>query len=306
MTWFFIALVAPFLWAFVNIADNYLVANFSEREKERSSGGLVLFSSLAGIFIAGVIGIFNVGIFEIPTTDKILLFITGILTIAWIILYLFALEIEETSTVVPWFLTVPVFGYILGYLILGEELSWHQLLGSGVVIFGLIFILVDFSGNKKKIKVKPAFYMLFACFLVAVSGIIFKYVTVEGNFWVSSFWEYFGLGMTGFLIYVFVPKFRREFLHMNSKGGLKIFTLNIITEAFTVAGNLLTNFALLLAPVAMVYLVGSFQPAIVLFFTILSTKFFPHILREDLSKKVLIPKIIAIIIMILGSFFLFL
>jgi len=29
MQWFFIALVAPFLWALVNIADNYLVKKLS-------------------------------------------------------------------------------------------------------------------------------------------------------------------------------------------------------------------------------------------------------------------------------------
>ena len=73
----------------------------------------------------------------------------------------------------------------------------------------------------------------------------------------------------------------------------------------TVSGNLLTNFALLLAPVTMVYLVGAFQPAIVLFLTIIGTKFLPHIIKENISKDVLIPKIFAIIIMIIGSVFLF-
>ena len=46
---------APFLWAVVNIADNYLVSRFSRKEEERSSGGLVLFSSLIRIFISFVI-----------------------------------------------------------------------------------------------------------------------------------------------------------------------------------------------------------------------------------------------------------
>ena len=59
MNWFFIALGAPFLWAIVNIADQFLVAKYSVREKERSSGGLVLFSSLIGIFIALGIGRFG-------------------------------------------------------------------------------------------------------------------------------------------------------------------------------------------------------------------------------------------------------
>ena len=148
--------------------------------------------------------------------------------------------------------------------------------------------------------------MLLVCLIVAISGIIFKYVTIEGNFWVSSFWEYFGLGLTGFLIFLFIPKYREEFMHMNRTGGKKIFIVNIVTEFLTISGNLVTNFALLLAPVAMVYLVGSFQPAIVLLLTIIGTKFLPHIIKEDISRKALIPKFIAILLMTIGSAILFL
>ena len=75
-------------------------------------------------------------IFNIPIFDKLLLCVSGILTIVWIILYLFSLEIEETSAVVPWFLSVPVFGYILGYFFsvkhfLFNNLSVQELFLSG-------------------------------------------------------------------------------------------------------------------------------------------------------------------------------
>ena len=73
----------------------------------------------------------------------------------------------------------------------------------------------------------------------------------------------------------------------------------------SVSGNLMTNFAILLAPVTMVYMVSSFQPAMVLIFTILGTKFFPDVIKENISRKVMIPKMIAILIMIVGSIFLF-
>ena len=41
MQWFFIALGAPFLWALVNISDQYLVEKYSV--SKRGSGDLVLF-----------------------------------------------------------------------------------------------------------------------------------------------------------------------------------------------------------------------------------------------------------------------
>ncbi len=140
---------------------------------------------------------------------------------------------------------------------------------------------------------------------IAISGVIFKYTTIGNNFWVSSFWEYFGLGMSGLFIFLFVPHYRESFLHMNRTGGSTIFFVNIISELMTISGNLLTNFALLLAPVTMVFLVSSLQPAIVLFLTIFTTRFFPNIAKENLTKQILLPKIIAIVIMIVGSAVLF-
>ena len=214
MQWFFIALAAPFLWAIVNVADNYLVARFSQKDKERSSGGLVLFSSLIGLVIALIIWIFIPDVFHISLVDKLLLFACGILTIVWVILYLFALEIEETSSVVSWFLSVPVFGYLLGYFFLGENLTFSQFVGSGIIFLGLILISLDFREGEKKIKHKPLIYMLLACLAIAVSGVIFKYVTIGENFWVSSFWEYIGLGISGLFIFLLVPHYRESFLHM--------------------------------------------------------------------------------------------
>ena len=219
MQWFFIALGAPFLWAMVNIFDQYLVAKYSTGT--RGSGGLVLFSSLIGIFVAAAIGIFTPGIFGIPLLDKLLLIATGGMTIAWVIFYLFTLEIEEISAVVPWFLTIPIFGYVLGYIFLRETLSTQQIIGSFIVLFGVLLISIDFSGQKRKFKWRPAIYMLLACFLVSIAGVIFKYATIgDSGFWISSFWEYAGLGGFGILIFIFVPKYRDEFRHNTQKSWL--------------------------------------------------------------------------------------
>ena len=266
----------------------------------------MIFSSLIGLLIAGIIFIFTDGLFSIPSLDIALLFLAGLLTVVWIVLYLFTLEIEEVSRVVPWFLTIPVFGYILGSIFLGETLSLRQVVGAILVFVGLIVISINWTETRVRIKHKPMLYMLLVSLTVAVSGIIFKYVTVEDSFWISSFWEYVGLGTTGVFIFLCMPKQRREFIHMNRAGGVRIFLVNVISEFTSVSGNLLTNFALVLAPATLVFIVGSFQPAFVLLLTIIGTYMFPKIIKEDMSWQVLYPKIVAVIVMVIGSAILFL
>ncbi len=305
MNWFLIALGAPVLWALVNISDQYLIAKYSK--SEQGSGALVLFSSLIGIITAFLIAVFIPNVFQVPLGDRLLLAFTGVLTIGWVILYFRALSVEDVSAVVPWFLTIPIFGYILGYVFLGETLTPYQLIGSIIVMIGAVILSIDFSGSQKNIfKWKVLKYMIPACLMASVIGVIFKYVTVVDNFWVSSFWEYIGLGITGVVIYFGVKTYRKDFLEMLRNGGRIIISLNISSETFTVIGNLLTNYAVLLAPVAIVYLVASFQPAVVLILTLLGTRFFPHIVTEDTSFRTLLPKVVAILFMVLGSTVLFL
>jgi drug/metabolite transporter (DMT)-like permease len=307
MEWFFIALGAPFLWALVNIADKYLVTNYStgKNSNDKSSGALVLFSSLVGIFAAGGIGIFSTNVFDISTSDKVLLFGTGVFSIVWILLYLFALEIEEVSAVVPWMLTIPIFGYILSYFFLGEMLSSRELIGGGIVILGAVILSVDFSKVHLMFKKRISGLMLTSSLIYAINGVIFKFIASAESFWVASFWEYLGLGVGGIFIFVFIRRYRVDFIETIQTSGIFIFSVNVMSEITTIAGNLLTNFALLIAPVAMVYMVGSFQPVVVLMLTYLSTKFSPKIVTEDFSRKIILPKIVAIAVMIAGSVILF-
>jgi drug/metabolite transporter (DMT)-like permease len=305
MEWFLISLAAPFLWAVVNISDQYLIDKYTDGE-EKSPGALVLFSSLTGIFFIIAIALFTNNIFSISLFDKALLSLSGVLTIVWVILYLFALKIEKVSSVAPWFLTIPVFGYIFGFLFLGEVLTKTQQIGSFIMFLGLIILSFDFSDEEKtNFKWKVGLYMVPASLIAAIIGIIFKYVAVADDFWISSFWVYVGLTLAGVFIFIFVPKYRASFNQMIKKGGGRILSLNLFSELISNIGNLLANYATLLAPIVMVYLVESFQPAILLVLTIICTRFFPNIITENMSKRVLVPKIISIAIIVLGSIVLF-
>ncbi len=202
-------------------------------------------------------------------------------------------------------LTIPVFGYILSHFFLGETLTHKQLLGAGIIFLGAIILSVDFNNIKVFLKKRIALYMLLSSLIYAINGVIFKFVASTDSFWIASFWEYLGLGAGGIFIFLFARNYRREFTANIRNSGKFIFSLNVTSEFTTIAGNLLTNYALLLAPVAMVYLVGTFQPFIVLIFSFICTKFWPKVVSENFSMRILAPKIIALLVMILGSAILF-
>ena len=83
--------------------------------------------------------------------------------------------------------------------------------------------------------------------------------------------------------------------------GKKIISLNIGSESLTIIGNVATNFALIIAPVALVLTVSGIQPLFVFIIGVLLTVFLPKIYTERISKKHLVQKIISIFIIIIGS-----
>lgn len=302
--WFLLALAAPFLWSLVTIIDKFLVSKYT-KETDFSAGSLVLFSSFVGLVVCILISFTTPEIFLVSLSNKLLLLLGGALGVAWVIFYLHSLEIEEVSNVSLWMLLIPIFGYILGHIFLGEVLTHKQLLGSFIVLIGAGILSVDFSKEKISFKAKVIFLMLCSCFMYALTGIIFKFVTIENNFWVSIFWEHVGLFLSGLILFFFIPKYRRDFINMIKDGGRKIFFFNFFGDIMTILGNLVTYSAILLAPVTLVYLVSTFQPIITLMMTFVLTIFLPKVLSENFSKKVIFPKIIAVIIMIAGSAILF-
>jgi len=76
-----------------------------------------------------------------------------------------------------------------------------------------------------------------------------------------------------------------DYTKMIKIGRVKIFSLNFASEVISSIGNVLTNYAILLAPVVMVFLVGSFQPAILLILTIICTKFFQKLLLKTYLRE---------------------
>ena len=301
MNWFFIALIGPLLYAISNHTDKYLISKYIHDSKV---GALIIFSALFGVFALPIILIINPLVLGISMGQGIILVVIGILVVLSILCYLYALQIDEATFVVPFYQMIPIFGFVLAYFILGETLTKTQILASLAILVGALILSFDIQDEKIHFKKKVVLLMTVASFFYAVSDVLFKFVAIERGFWISTFWTLVGKVLVGIIFLAFISSYRNEFFSLlkNAKG--KILGLNSMNETLTIVADSATQFATLLAPVALVLMVNGFQPLFVFVIGLGLTLFFPHISKEKIQKRHLIQKIGAILVMLVGSCFL--
>ncbi len=302
--WFFIALIAPILWSIVNHIDKHILSKYQEG---RGVSAILIFSSLSSVIILPFVGYFEKNeIFNVSPVDFFTLLAIGFISAMAFYFYLKAMDIEEASIVVPLFQFDPIFGYILSYFILNESLKTNQILSALLILFGIMILSIEVDvDNKFKFKKEAPLLVMYSSFLFALSGVLFKKLTIENSFWVSIFWQYVGLTLFGLIILIFVKKFRDDFVEMIKKPKANILTLNILSELLYILGGVANNFALLIAPVALVFVINSYQSLFVFITGIILTILFPKFVNEKISSKHLFHKLISILIILIGTYLLY-
>lgn len=299
--WIWFAALAPFLFAWVNQIDSFLV------KKVKTIGALVIFSSLFAIVTVllslGVVLAQNTSL-SLPIHQIIILLVSGCFEIIWIVWYLKALDGDgsesEVSSVVPWFQTIPVFVLVLSFLFLGERISGLQALGILIVVVGSFLLSRDWT-QKFKFKARGTMLMLGSSFLIAVASILYKATAIDViPFWVSMFWVQLGILLTGVGL-CFYTSYRKDFLHLIRTSGRAMFAYNALNEILNLSGVLAVFYACFLAPVSYVYTVSALQPVFLLIISIVLSRIAPRFVHEDLSRRNLIPKILAILLMVVGA-----
>lgn len=301
MSWFIIALVPPLLWAICNHIDKYLLSKYL---KSLGFGSLILFSALIGPALLPIILIIQPRVFAISPILALVIMASGSLYIISLIPYMKALAQEEASRIIPFFQTMPIFGYLLGYFFLQETLTWLQIFSSVLIIAAAVILNIEIKTNRAKINFKAIWLMVLSSFLLALITFLFKFVALQGNFWQTTFWEYIGFSLTAIFILVFVKSYRRDFFQVWKHNTAPVLLLNAGNEILNIIAKIILTFATLSAPLALVFVASGTTPFFVFLIGIILTIFLPKWGKENISKKVLVQKIIAIIILFIGSYLL--
>ncbi len=301
MNWFLFALIGPMLWALVNHIDKYIISRYFTG---RGVGSLVLFTSASGLIISVCIFIFGFHDISIGFISSLVVAVNGAILVTAFIPYLYALEHEEASWASTLYQLIPVFGYVLGLVFLNEHLSTLQIFASLLVIVGAVVISLDLS-QKIRLKAKPFWLMVLSSFMIAVNALIFKMIVLEGNFWGTAFWEYIGGGIFGILLFSLIPLYRTQFIATIQKAKTTVLTVNLVSELLNIGAKLAANFASLLAPLVLVWVVNGLQPLIVFIYGVILTIFLPRFGKEDIGRRTVVHKLSAMAVILVGIFLLF-
>jgi len=90
--------------------------------------------------------------------------------------------------------------------------------------------------------------------------------------------------MAGLTFLLCVPSYRRDFLGLLKQQKVTVVGLIALSETLLSVSAAITLYATLLAPVALVLLVNSFQPLFVFALGIALTLLFPRVAKESLGR----------------------
>jgi uncharacterized membrane protein len=299
MSWIVFALSAPTLWAISTHLDKYLLERYF---KQTNVAVLLIFTSFAGLIFLPFIWWFDPTVIALSLSNICLIALAGILYMSAMFFYLHAIQSEEASVVAPFFQASALFGYVLGYMVLGETLTGPQLLGGVLIISGAALVSISFGNSAKNFNGRLAVLMLMCALVLSLSSLIFKVFALQDDFWPTTFWMFVGQAVFGAVFLAFAS-FRRQFFSLLRSNTGALLAINGANEMINIGGGLGGRYALVLAPMSLVQAVGSTTTLFVFIFGVALTAFFPSLGRENLSLGNLAQKGLAALLVAAGIFF---
>ena len=284
------------LWAISKHLDKYLVEKYF---KQGDVAILPFFTACAGVLTLPFIVWYEPTVFQ-PSIGSIALIIgSGVLYMEAMLLYPHALQSEDASVVSPFFQAVPLFGYVLAYLFLGETLSIRQMAGGALIIVGTLIVSVRFDRAGRVFKLRLALLMLACGLAAALSGLILKIFAIDVAFWTTTFWMFVGEGIFGAAL-LSIRSYRRGLVVVPRANTTALLTINGSNELINLGGGLGNRYALMFAPLSIVQAISSTTTLFVFAFGVVLSGLFPHLTYETLYRRDLAQKGAAAIFVALG------
>lgn len=212
-----------------------------------------------------------------------------------------ALEKFEVSKVMATIgATQPIFIFILTWLFFGPQaLSLTAIVAFMILIIGGVIM---FTGEGAKNSGAYFGLTILSSLMFALDYIFVKLVFINENFWLGIVW----MGIFIFLIasvLLIKKSSRKEIFEKKMVTNKKTQKFFVLAQVFGGVGSFLQSFSIFLVPTAFLAIANSLRGIQYVFLFLIAlfvSFFFPLVLKEKLSKKIIVRKTVSIILIVIG------
>jgi uncharacterized membrane protein len=293
--WFLFALVSAIFFGFTTIVDKLMLEN---RLSPFSYYVTYIPPALAFSICVLVFGFFPTDVFSIPCG---IAFVAGLLSAAGYFFYVRSISKEEASRIAALTSLAPAFVAVLAVFLVDEIFSAKSYTGIILMILGSAFISYKTNHVKKIIPLSLILILIATNLSYGLDQTISK-ISLDQ----ISFWLFLIVFMFGRFVVVLpglaIPSVRRKVSSEFRKLGRNL-TLTLASGSIMWSlGIILFFYAASVGPITLVSTIGLISPLFTLFFAILITKYLPRVLREDIDRRTVALKLVAIVLIIYGTY----
>lgn len=290
MLWLTVIILAYFLFSIVSLGDKYLLIGPPNPKTYSFYVGVL--GGLAIILIPFV-GFYIPSIYEI-----VLSLLAGAIYLLAIFSIYQGLENFEASRIIPAIGgLVPIFTFLFVYAFSGgkEMLGPKEILAFILLVLGSV--LVTYSPFKK-IAFKSLKISAVAALFLSLTFVLSKYVYLALPFWTGFIWIRIGVLISALLL-LFIKEVRQEVFTKRSSFNRKTGVIFLLNQLVGGGAFILQNWAIALAPLVFLSIINALQ-GVQYIFLFIFTLFFLKTLGEETSKRIIMQKIFAIILILFG------
>jgi len=290
MSWLTITILAYLILAVVALVDKYLLVSAIPNPKVYA-----LLIGFAGILVLLLVPFID---FYIPDKGQIILsLLSGASFVYGLYLFFKGLQLSDVSQVVPAIGAMTpllTFGLVFIFSSGQEKLVSSQIAAFVLLVIGTALITLE---KGKSITLKSVGLSLFAAFLFSLSLVLSKYVYLSQPFLNGLIWTRLGGVLMALLFLVFWPGIKKEIFRQKGNLQKKTAVILLTGQGAAAFAGLLQNWAVALAPLALIAFINALQGVQYVFLLLLSvflSSRFPNLIKEYVSGRILVQRIVAI------------
>ncbi len=289
MSWFILILISVIFASLVNIFDKFFIG--------KKIKNVYSFAFLVNLFmffyVFGTALILRKSfVFDQSTIFSIFSGLSFFFT--WVFWWK-AIDKVEISRLVAIASVQPVINAFLAVIFLNETISFNKWLAIILIVIGAVLCTWE---NKKSTGFNKAYLLvLMATCFGAVGNILAKFATTNTHSLVVNSTAFFAT------FPLFFVMLRSKEVRSEVKKNLSHFNSFILLFFRSIIGYTAICFYMLAVgagPISFVSAINSSGPLFVFIFSTLLSIFWPKIIKEELSKEILLAKTVAIIMIVVG------